>query len=331
WSDRPTAKVRIPNLIPQDLPIFVHDWKDVLNNYDQVMAVFEEDLKANSFDPEAARRRLAFISFSINPEGRVVFASQLRDRQDGLIDNMLLNFPGDQTRQAVNKFLQINKPSMPQLLTYYKTLLPVYIDDFISVAQILVTVKNDPNASKYSKMLIRSVGALGRAMFYCAPEDFDPNQRENINVKTLIVDFIASRGFRGQVEYIDGMETISVHPLFSGILENLIGNAFKHGQQNHERGFNPVVLVRVCKIGQALGVFIADNGCGIKKEDQSRIFEPGQAADGAIASSHMGLTIVRDIVGFLGGDLGVDSEQGRGACFYVLLPDISSVGNSETK
>jgi len=67
---------------------------------------------------------------------------------------------------------------------------------------------------------------------------------------------------------------------------------------------------------------VKDNGCGIKKEDQSKIFEKFvQASAGEkTAGTGLGLTITKAMVVMQGGRITVESDQGRGSTFRVALP-----------
>jgi signal transduction histidine kinase len=65
-------------------------------------------------------------------------------------------------------------------------------------------------------------------------------------------------------------------------------------------------------------VEVADNGCGISKENMEKIFEPffSTKANG----TGLGLAVSYGIVANHKGDIRVSSEPGRGACFIVELP-----------
>ncbi len=69
---------------------------------------------------------------------------------------------------------------------------------------------------------------------------------------------------------------------------------------------------------------VTDNGIGIPKEKQSLIFEAFQQADGSINRSYggtgLGLSISKMLVGMLGGEMGLESENAKGSRFYFHLP-----------
>ncbi len=105
------------------------------------------------------------------------------------------------------------------------------------------------------------------------------------------------------------------------ILVNLLSNALKFTGSGR-------VDVRVRVLTQAAGgdrlrFEIADTGPGIRLEDQDKIFarfvqlpHPSNGQRGA----GLGLTICRDLVELMGGEIGVASREGTGSTFYFNLP-----------
>ena len=67
---------------------------------------------------------------------------------------------------------------------------------------------------------------------------------------------------------------------------------------------------------------VADQGIGIAPADQKRIFERFERAvpEGSYDGIGLGLWIAREIARAHGGQIGVESEQGKGATFTVELP-----------
>jgi signal transduction histidine kinase/CheY-like chemotaxis protein len=105
------------------------------------------------------------------------------------------------------------------------------------------------------------------------------------------------------------------------ILVNLVGNAVKFTSRGH-------VAVDVARVGEGDGVVtlelaVADTGVGIPAAAQQIIFEKFQQADGSTTrlygGSGLGLAIVRELVGLMGGRVGVDSEPGKGSRFWFTL------------
>jgi signal transduction histidine kinase len=66
---------------------------------------------------------------------------------------------------------------------------------------------------------------------------------------------------------------------------------------------------------------VADTGTGIPKEYQERIFEKFfQVPDSGPKGTGLGLYIATEIVRAHGGEIGVDSEPGKGSTFWFTLP-----------
>jgi signal transduction histidine kinase/CheY-like chemotaxis protein/CHASE3 domain sensor protein/HPt (histidine-containing phosphotransfer) domain-containing protein len=105
------------------------------------------------------------------------------------------------------------------------------------------------------------------------------------------------------------------------VLVNLLSNAVKFTEQGQ-------VTVRVLRTTSAAGDWLSfevlDTGPGIRSQDQERVFSAftqlsKQNLAGA-AGCGLGLTICRELVERMGGEVGVSSQPGRGSRFYFSLP-----------
>jgi signal transduction histidine kinase/ActR/RegA family two-component response regulator len=101
------------------------------------------------------------------------------------------------------------------------------------------------------------------------------------------------------------------------VLLNLVGNAIKFTR----RGTVRIVIRR--RDSARLVFDIVDTGVGIAAADQARLFQPFAQVDVSRARTHggvgLGLAISRHLVGLLGGEIGVDSEPGRGSTFTFTI------------
>jgi len=113
--------------------------------------------------------------------------------------------------------------------------------------------------------------------------------------------------------------------LLDRIFGNLISNAFKYTPAGGE------VAVSVTGIGERLTLSIRDTGIGIPLADQARLFEPFHRANNAraIKGTGLGLYIVKRAVVLLGGQIEIESVEGRGTTFLVSLPFQREAANAK--
>ena len=101
------------------------------------------------------------------------------------------------------------------------------------------------------------------------------------------------------------------------VLLNLVDNAIKFtargGVQVHAR-LLPEDLLRFD---------VVDDGIGVADADRERLFRPFEQADDAAghrqSGTGLGLAIARELVRMMGGEIGVDSEPGRGSRFWFTV------------
>ncbi|MCU0518009.1 MAG: ATP-binding protein [Oscillatoria sp. Prado101] len=100
------------------------------------------------------------------------------------------------------------------------------------------------------------------------------------------------------------------------IFTNILSNAIKYSPQG-----STVFFTLSCE-DERLCFQVKDQGIGISKTDQKRLFEPFNRASnvGDIPGTGLGLAIVKKAVELHGGQIEVASEIGRGTAFTVTLP-----------
>lgn len=106
------------------------------------------------------------------------------------------------------------------------------------------------------------------------------------------------------------------------VLLNFANNAVKFtdkGEINISADFESM-LGNIMRIRFA----VSDTGIGISPEVQSKLFEPFVQADGSTTRKYggtgLGLSIAKKLATLMSGDIGLDSVEGVGSCFYVIVP-----------
>ena len=97
------------------------------------------------------------------------------------------------------------------------------------------------------------------------------------------------------------------------VITNFVTNAVKNTQQGHIR-----VGYRVET--SDLYVYCEDTGSGIPEEAQARIFERFVKLNDFVQGTGLGLSICKAIIEKCGGEIGVDSEVGKGSTFWFRIP-----------
>ncbi len=116
----------------------------------------------------------------------------------------------------------------------------------------------------------------------------------------------------------DDLELNSYPGVFSQIITNLVVNSLIHGFENKMQG---EILLDFTNVNGTLRIRYQDNGRGMDKEEQSRIFEPFYTTKRDQGGSGLGLHIVYNLVTQrLNGDIECESTLGKGTTFIIQLP-----------
>lgn len=188
--------------------------------------------------------------------------------------------------------------------------------------QLLVSGRRAPSPEVFSRMqrALRRVELLVRGMLRLErfkPEEL-PVATERVRPARLVEDVMSDyeheasyKGLRFESLVDRSLEATLDPALFLDALGNLVHNAVKYT----EAGF---VRVELVEEGPTLLFRVADSGPGIEPERRRELFQvisPGQSGGAGI-----GLLVAHHAVVAQGGEIGVESEKGKGSVFWFRLP-----------
>ena len=106
----------------------------------------------------------------------------------------------------------------------------------------------------------------------------------------------------------------SDHDKLYEVIDNLMQNAVKFTTEGS------ICIGYDLMENNRVHLWVTDTGKGISASDQQRIFERFVKLDEYIPGTGLGLSVAKSHVQSLGGNMGVESEIGKGSTFWVDLP-----------
>lgn len=105
---------------------------------------------------------------------------------------------------------------------------------------------------------------------------------------------------------------------FTQVIDNIMNNAIKYSPDGG------IITARLLETHNHVIMSISDQGLGIPRKDLSHIFDRFFRVDKARSRKQggtgLGLAISKEVVNMLGGQIWVDSVEGKGSTFYISLP-----------
>ena len=112
---------------------------------------------------------------------------------------------------------------------------------------------------------------------------------------------------------------------FTQVIDNIMNNAIKYSPDGG------IITARLLETHNHVILSIADQGLGIPRKDLGHIFDRFFRVDKARSRKQggtgLGLAISKEVVNLLGGQIWVDSIEGRGSTFYISLPYVPYEGD----
>ena len=160
------------------------------------------------------------------------------------------------------------------------------------------------------------------------------NQKEPTDLNALCDEYLrlAYHGLRAKDKSFNAeMETdfdksigkINVVPQDIGrVLLNLITNGFyavSEKKKSQQEGYLPTLTITTKREGDTVVISVKDNGNGIHENIKEKIFQPFFTTKPTGQGTGLGLSLSYDIVKAHGGELKVESKEGEGTVFIVVI------------
>jgi two-component system OmpR family sensor kinase/two-component system sensor histidine kinase BaeS len=161
-----------------------------------------------------------------------------------------------------------------------------------------------------------ALAEAGQLRLHLRPTDAAQVARTTAATFALVAE---DKGVSLDVQIADSLPLVLADPdRLAQVLRNLLSNALRHTPPGSRISISAGATDTIVEIA------VADTGEGIQPEHLPYVFDRFWRAERSRArgtgGSGLGLTIAKQLVQSQGGEIGVQSEPGRGSCFWFTLP-----------
>lgn len=184
-----------------------------------------------------------------------------------------------------------------------------FVGDILRSAQHLNRLVND----------VLDLAKVEAGRLELEPEDLDLEMQCQ-EVAGVLRQAAADKGHVVTVEVDESVRMVRLDPTrLTQVLYNYLSNAIKFTPEGGH------IQVRATpEAGHAVRIEVEDDGVGISRKNQARLFREFEQLELGAAKRHqgtgLGLALVRHLVEAQGGSVGVSSKPGQGSVFHAVLP-----------
>jgi len=141
---------------------------------------------------------------------------------------------------------------------------------------------------------------------------------------------VINSGFDIQTDIQAGLPSVLIdRDAMAQAISNLLDNAIKYSGKLKQ------LSITAKTVEADLSIEIADQGVGIPRAEQAKIFEKfyrvGNGLVHDVKGSGLGLSLVKHIIEAHNGTISVESDVGKGSRFTILLPIARTAADVETR
>ena len=228
----------------------------------------------------------------------------------------------------VNNFSEVNKEMLEELKT--ERMKPKdERDDKLQDEIINSVINNELKINHHGKR----ADAIVKGMLQHARKNTGQKEITDINALTneyLRLNYhgmkVKDKSFDAELktDFDPAVKRINIVPQDIGmVLINLFNNSFYAVSKKKKAlgdSFKPMVSVQTKKVDGKTQIKVSDNGNGIPQKILDKIFQPFFTTKPSGEGTGLGLSLSYDIIKGHGGEITVDTKEGEGTTFIILLP-----------
>jgi PAS domain S-box-containing protein len=198
----------------------------------------------------------------------------------------------------------------------------------IGLTQMVKQEIKDPVALDFFDMINKSTNRLAdilKNLMEIAIIDKAIKEKECIDLKAKILEVMDSlrhipyyKGIKIELDIHIKKDFYGNNKMLTPVLQNLIDNALKY----KKAGTDSYLLIKASNFHKGIQIIFEDNGIGIEKSIQSKVYDMFFRGTSKAEGTGLGLYMVRNYVQKMGGDVNLKSKEGQGTSFIVYLPNM---------
>jgi|GEM_PF-4127324 len=274
----------------------------------------------------------------IRPDGSIRYvlsigqvSYDIDDKPENLVGSYLDITERKQTEEALRKYTSELEASNAELDAFAHTVahdLKNPVNVVLGAVQQLHENLKEMTFKEISEMLnivswssLKMTSIINELLLLASVRKMDDVVLKDLDMELIVsnvINRLSNEISRAQAELMEPnvwVRCVSYAPWIEEVWSNYISNAIKYG------GKPPRVEIGADENPDSVKYWVRDNGSGLTKEQISTLFTSfTRHHEFRAQGDGLGLSIVKRIIDKLGGEVGVESEIGKGSLFYFILP-----------